>query len=139
MINTIKHLCYVLRMAKDDLDHMLEHLDRYYYETESTKTKYGGPQEYNNGVKKVRILHPSTGKLKAVQKKIYKNILSKLPIDDYAYGSIKGKNNILNAKQHIGNRYFLSADLKNFFRRLTTVWYIRLSYPMDFHLTWQVN
>jgi RNA-directed DNA polymerase len=34
---------------------------------------------------------------------------------DYAYGSIKGRNNILNARQHLGNRYFFSADLKSFF------------------------
>jgi len=115
MINTFKHLCQELNFSEEELQFILANLGKYYYRAESTKTKYGGPQEDNNGVKKIRILYPSTGRLKEVQAKIHTNILSRLPIPDYAFGSMKGKNNISNAKQHLGNKYFFTADLKSFF------------------------
>jgi RNA-directed DNA polymerase len=114
MINTISHLCRELRIAGDELEYILSNLDRYYYRSESIKTKYGGPQT-GKEIKRIRILHPSIGALKRIQKNIHKNILSRLPIPDYAYGSMKGKDNILNARQHLGNKYFFTVDLKSFF------------------------
>jgi len=115
MINTIKHLCQELRIKREELEYILCNLGKYYYRAESTKTKYGGPQADNNGVKKIRILYPSTGRLKEVQERIHTNILSRLQIPNYAFGSMKGKSNISNAKQHLGNKYFFTADLKSFF------------------------
>ena len=107
MINTFKHLRQELNFSEEELKYILTNLGKYYYRAESTKTKYGGPQPESNGVKKIRILHPSTGRLKEVQQKIHTNILSRLPIPDYAFGSMKGKSNILNAKQHLGINIFL--------------------------------
>jgi hypothetical protein len=68
MINTFKHLRQELKFNEEELKYILANLGKYYYRAESIKTKYGGPQE-GNGVKKIRILYPSTGRLKEVQEK----------------------------------------------------------------------
>lgn len=115
MIYKIKHLCYVLRLREEELNNIIKHLNGFYYEATSVKQKYGRPQQNKDGTYKTRTLHPSTGRLKSIQKAIHSNILSKLPVPSYAFGSIKGKNNIQNAEQHLANKYFFCADLKDFF------------------------
>ncbi len=105
MIHTLKHLCYQLKVKKDELDFILADIDRCYYSMTSEKKKYGKPQ-IEKGIVKTRQLYPSIGRLKMVQGKIHENILLQLPLPAYAFGSITGKNNILNAKQHLGNKYF---------------------------------
>jgi RNA-directed DNA polymerase len=115
MIHKIKHLCYVLRIREQELDTVIKNLNSFYYEATSVKQKYGRPQQNKDGTYKLRTLHPSTGRLKSIQAAIHSNILLKLPAPSYAFGSIKGRNNIENAKQHLGNKYFFCADLKDFF------------------------
>jgi RNA-directed DNA polymerase len=118
MINTLKELRYKLKVRSKELNHILDNIPHYYYHTESTKTKHGGPQT-ENGVEKKRPLDPTIGKLKEIQQKIHHEIFSKLDIPSYAFGSIKGKNNVFNAKKHAEGKYFFSADLKSFFPSIT--------------------
>ncbi len=114
MINTTKELCYRLKIKDYELDSIIKNLNRFYYEAKSTKTKYGGPQ-IEKGNERKRPLHPSIRRLKQIQEKINQEIFSKLAIPDYAFGSVKGKDNISNAQQHTSGRHFFSVDLKSFF------------------------
>ena len=50
-----------------------------------------------------------------VQARLYKFISEKAEIPNYVYGGVKGKNNVLNARYHQGNKFIFTTDLKSFF------------------------
>jgi hypothetical protein len=56
-------------------------------------------------------------KLKIVQKRI-NDLLQEFALADNMFGSVRGKNNILHAAQHLNHTYFLTIDLKNFFNNI---------------------
>ena len=118
MINILKHLYYELKVKKSDVIHVIENIDKFYYKKEEVKTKDGFPQ-IQNGVKQTRTLYPSKLILKDIQKRILRDILSKLTIPDYAYGSVKGRDDISYAKYHSASKYFFTTDLKKFFPFIT--------------------
>jgi hypothetical protein len=47
-----------------------------------------------------RVIRPSSGRLKEIQRSIRIHILSKIQLPEVIQGSFKGKSNISNAKQH---------------------------------------
>ncbi|HEY6437135.1 MAG TPA: reverse transcriptase domain-containing protein, partial [Ignavibacteriaceae bacterium] len=116
MINTIKHLCYLLKTSPDELEAIVKNTDKFYYEIiEIKKNKDSSPMLDAQGRSKQRVLYPSMGRLKQIQKLILKQILENIDIPDYAYGAIKGRDNVKNAKRHQGKKYFFTLDLKDFF------------------------
>src|SRR5438552_9994165 len=117
MINTIKHLCYVLRSSEQELSYITNNIDRFYYYTKRPKMKYGEYQRDNKGKIKFRDLCISRNSLKKIQERIH-HLLRQIKLPEYAYGSVKKKNHILNARQHINNKYFFSSDLKDFFSNI---------------------
>jgi hypothetical protein len=56
--------------------------------------------------------HPS---LKAIQKKLHKLVFSKIAFGTSSNYGIKGKSNITNAREHLGNPVIFTFDLKSFF------------------------
>jgi RNA-directed DNA polymerase len=118
MINNEKHLAYILRSSKEELNEVISNISAYYYHAKKAKTKYGDFQRDETGEIKKRNLTPSIFQLKYVQKKLNR-FLQQIQMPVYAFGSVKGKSNILNALQHIENTYFLSVDLRDFFTRIT--------------------
>jgi RNA-directed DNA polymerase len=38
-----------------------------------------------------------------------------LPLPDYAYGGVKGRDNVKNARRHQGKKFIFTTDLKNYF------------------------
>jgi RNA-directed DNA polymerase len=117
MINTIKHLVYLLRTSKAELLYILNNIDKYYYDKKQPKIKYGQPQKDGEEIL-YRYLTPSRFPLKKIQQRI-NLLLQGIELPEYAYGGVRNSNNILNAKRHIENKYFFSADLKNFFPNIT--------------------
>ncbi len=116
MINTIKHLAFELKVKQSELENIPKNISAYYYEKkEIKKDKNGQPKLDKNGNPKTRVLNPSINRLKQIQKRIQKNILLKLEIPNYAYGAVKGRDNVDNAKKHQGKKYIFTTDLKDFF------------------------
>lgn len=116
MINTKKHLAYTLKFDQQEIDTIINNIDKFYGEKVNPKLdKFGNPKLDNNGTPKKRIINPSKRRLKVLQNRINKNVLSKIQIPDYAFGAVKGKSNITNAKQHQGKKYKFTTDLKDFF------------------------
>lgn len=116
MINTKKHLAYTLKFDQLEIDTIINNIDKFYGEKVNPKLdKFGNPKLDNNGTPKKRIINPSKRRLKVLQNRINKNVLSKIQIPDYAFGAVKGKSNITNAKQHQGKKYKFTTDLKDFF------------------------
>lgn len=120
MIKSTKHLSYVLKVDFKELQSILLNINNYYREKIIIKLdKFGKPKLDKNGEHKKRIINPSTKKLKLIQKRIQKNILLKIELPDYAFGAVKGKDNVDNAKKHQGKKYKFTTDLKDFFPSIT--------------------
>lgn len=115
MIKTKKHLAFELKVDITEIDYIISNIDSFYYQKETVKYKEDGNPKTKNGIIQKRVLNPSIKRLKVIQKRLLKNILQKLEIPDYAYGAIKGKDNISNAKRHQGKKYIFTTDLTNFF------------------------
>lgn len=115
MIKTGKHLAYELKVELSEIDHIIKNIDNFYYQKETIKKNDNGEPKVKNGIIQKRVLNPSIKRLKVIQKRLQKNVLQKLTIPDYAFGAIKGKDNISNAKRHQGKKYIFTTDLTNFF------------------------
>lgn len=72
-----------------------------------------------NGHFKERLIEPSNGILKAVQRNIKTKLLSpnleSNSLAKYLYGGMQGKCNIRNAKVHQGKKFHFCTDIKSFF------------------------
>jgi len=78
-------------------------------------TKDGSPKLDKNGIQKKRILYPSLGRLKVIQRRINKTVLAKLCLPDYAYGAVKNRDNVMNARKHQGKKFNFTTDLTAFY------------------------
>ena len=78
MINTKSHLAFVLKFHEKEIDSIISKIDEYYYEKIELKFNKDGTPDIKNGHQKKRTLHPSIKRLKTIQQRIQKNILSKL-------------------------------------------------------------
>lgn len=116
MIRTPKHLAFLLKVEITEINNIISNIDKYYTEKiKLKKDKNGLPILDGKGRQKSRILNPSHKRLKVIQRRIQKNILLKLQLPDYAYGAVKGRDNVDNAAVHKGKKYHFTTDLRNFF------------------------
>ena len=68
--------------------------------------------------KKRWIDHP-VDPLKAIQSRIQERLLSRLVLPEHLLGGVHGKSILDNAQLHLGARYLVSIDIKNFFPSIT--------------------
>ncbi|MBA2613828.1 MAG: RNA-directed DNA polymerase [Bacteroidetes bacterium] len=115
MINTLNHLAFVLKVELSEVETIIQNIDKFYYEKVELKLDKLGQPKIKNGKVQKRILNPSVNRLKIIQARIQNNVLKNLEIPDYAYGGIKKKDNIQNAKKHQGKKYNFTTDLKSFY------------------------
>ena len=126
LVQKIDILCnYVLHKPVERVLYILDHLDDYYSEFERVKkNKYGNkklnkPQYAHLGKYWTRTINPPNGDLKHMQKRINTYLVDTIQMPEYAFGGIKGKDNIRNARFHKGQKYVFQTDLKDFFPRIT--------------------
>jgi RNA-directed DNA polymerase len=81
------------------------------------KKKYGQPQTHKGEIKRRNVLIPDYD-LKKCQQKIH-HLLSELPMPVSMYGGVKNRNHISNAAFHLHQSFFLTIDLKDFFKRIS--------------------
>lgn len=79
--------------------------DRYKYKRINILKKNGTP----------RIIKSPRRKIKLIQKKLSDILYEIYPGRPSAYGFVKNKSIVNNALQHVGKKYILNLDLKNFF------------------------
>ncbi|MCW3106469.1 MAG: RNA-directed polymerase [Segetibacter sp.] len=118
MIKSLPNLYSFLRLHKEEVSAITSNLNRYYYYKEQPKRKYGEDQRDANGEIRIRKLFPPVYSLKVLQQRI-NCLLQQIKLPDYMYGSVERKSNIMNAKLHAGNKYFLTIDLKEFFTNIS--------------------
>lgn len=119
MIKKPNYLAYILGYENDVIQYVLDNIEKYYYEKKEPKYNEDGTQKVLKGKPQFRILNPSKGLLKDIQKKIKRKILSQIQFPEYIVGGIKKKSNINNAKIHQGKKFHFCTDLQNFFPSVT--------------------
>ncbi|WP_289287916.1 reverse transcriptase family protein [uncultured Duncaniella sp.] len=117
MIKSKRHLLHVIKVDSNRLEYILAHLDEFYYSFDKPKFDKltGKPKRDGVGNIKKRTINSSKDDLKSIQSRIYNFLRSNISLPKYFYGGVKGKNNILNARYHQGNKYIFTTDLKFFF------------------------
>lgn len=108
MIAKLDSLARCLDLRPTLLLKLSEETEQYYYENPIV-------QEKPDGSTKTRMTTPAKGILEIVQKRIEKRILRRLPLPEYAHGSVKGRSNVHVGKHHAGGRWFLNTDMADFF------------------------
>ncbi|KAB0670095.1 RNA-directed DNA polymerase [Oryzomonas sagensis] len=79
--------------------------------TSKTYSRWSEPKP-SGGLRNFSAPFPS---LKAIQKKLHKLVFSKIETSTTSHYGIKGKSNITNACEHLGNPLIFTFDLKSFF------------------------
>jgi RNA-directed DNA polymerase len=132
-----KKLCHLLGFGQVEIQKLLEGVDKNYREwSEDKLDKNGNPKKYPNGTIKTRTFRNPSVLLKAVQKRIKKNILDKELLPNCVHGGVKGRSNITNAKQHQGKKYKLETDLQEFYPNISMrrVYDLFLSFGYSTHI-----
>jgi len=121
-IFSFSHLANFLGIKEDALKTLIKDKDRHYHSFYIPK---------NNGGR--RLISAPTDYLRAIQKRVLRNILEKVPIHPSANGFKRQKSIITNAKNHTGQEIVLKIDIKEFFPSITYQRvkgvYMNLGYP----------
>ena len=116
MITNIKHLCYILKTDINTIENIIDKINAHYISWEKKKFDKDTNQPILvSGKPKIRQLNSTKIELKKIQKRISKFLLANVELPEYAYGGISKRDNVLNAKQHQGNKYIFITDLKSYF------------------------
>ena len=108
LIKSRAHFEHLIGCKIGHIQEVLASIDSFYYSRTDTIIK-------ENGTVKERLIHPSKGELKNIQKQLHRSILRNIPLSEEIFGGIKGKGNLDNCKIHKGHRYFFQTDLKSCF------------------------
>ncbi len=135
LIQKTNILCkIVLREPEEWVRSIVDNIEQFYGRVRIIKTDKQGnkrknkPQyvAVNGGEYWARIINPPKPELKDIQKRINTYLVNNIPLPYYAFGGVKGKDNIRNARFHKGQKYVFQTDLKDFFPRITN----RMVYAM---------
>jgi len=99
-----RHLSRLIGIKERSLSHIV-------YETEAHYRSFSFPKR-RGGFRTISSPNPS---LKAAQDWILKEILYAVPVHDRAFGFVKGRSVVDNAKAHLTSRVVLRIDLQDFF------------------------
>ncbi len=123
LIQKVDILCdTVLHISKERLDYIISNIGSFYFEYPKPKRNKNGEKRLNKpqyierfGKYWSRIINPPNNELKGIQKRINRYLTKNVLIPDFAYGGVKRKDNILNAKRHKGQKYVFQTDLTDFY------------------------
>lgn len=117
---------FVLRRSTDKVLYIIEHIPSHYKEFFIIKNdKNGNPRKNKDkyvlqfGLYWTRTIDAPSRELKYIQSKINKYLVENIKMPEYAYGGVKGKDNIVNALRHKGIKYVFQTDIKDFFPFIT--------------------
>ena len=103
------------------MNYIVENLEQFYSEFQRFKTDKLGNKRPNKpkylqfGDFWSRTINPPKEELKIIQKCINDYLVEHIPMPAYAFGGIKRKDNIRNARFHKGQKFVFQTDLKDFY------------------------
>lgn len=119
-------LCsFLLHKNEERVSYIVDNIELFYseflrYKTDKLGNKRRNKPKYSQfGEFWSRTINPPKDELKEVQKRINDYLVNNVPIPSYAFGGIKRKDNIRNARFHKGQKFVFQTDLKDFFPRIT--------------------
>jgi RNA-directed DNA polymerase len=116
----VPKLLKILNTDNNKVESILRNLDRYYYLKSTPKLDKDGKQAFDKYNRpRSRDIYPAIGQLKKIQKSILLKLLSCISLPNYAFGGVKKRDNILNAKRHQGNKFFFNTDLRGYYPGIT--------------------
>lgn len=116
----VPKLLKILNTDSNSVDSIIRNIDRYYYLNSTPKLDKHGSQLYDRYNRpRSRDIYPAVGRLKKIQKSILIKLLSCIRLPNYAFGGVKKRDNILNAKRHQGNKFFFNTDLRGYYPGIT--------------------
>jgi len=105
-IVSLRHLASLLFTPVERLKEIAADVDAHY---NSFNVIYG------KNLDKTREIHEPLAELKAIQRRIYKNILAKIPLSPAAHGGVAGRSPRSNAEQHVDQDCLVTLDVRDFF------------------------
>lgn len=131
----------VLHKSEKRINIVLKHIDCFYTEIyRFKKDKQGNkrknkPQYLRFGKYWLRTINPPQDELKEIQKHINSYLVENISMPEYAYGGVRHRDNIRNARYHKGQKYVFQTDLKDFFPSITNKMvyemYVRIGFSHD--------
>ncbi len=123
LIQKVEILCdSVLHITVERLNYITTNIEEFYGEYPKYKRDKAGNKRINKpqyqkrfGYYWTRIINPPNDELKSIQKRINGYLNNHIPMPEYAFGGIKSKDNIQNAKLHKGQKYVFQTDLRDFY------------------------
>lgn len=119
-------LCsFLLHKDVERVDFIVNHIEQFYseflrYKTDKLGNKRRNKPKYSQfGEFWSRTINPPKEELKELQKRINSYLVEKIQMPSYAFGGIKRKDNIRNARFHKGQKFVFQTDLKDFFPYIT--------------------
>ena len=119
-------LCsFILHKDEERVDFIVNHIEQFYseflrYKTDKLGNKRRNKPKYSQfGEFWSRTINPPKDELKEIQKRINGYLVEQVPMPSYAFGGIKHKDNVRNARFHKGQKYVFQTDLKDFFPYIT--------------------
>lgn len=126
LIQKTSILCsFLLHKEEERVYYIVEHLEQFYseflrYKTDKLGNKRKNKPQYSQyGEFWSRTINPPKEELKDIQKRINGYLVEKVQMPSYAFGGIKHRDNIRNARFHKGQKYVFQTDLKDFFPYIT--------------------
>jgi len=112
MRKRVKDLAYALNTNKSELIDIANQLD---LDESKLYHSFTQPKGEHKGVPQFRTIDAPGKKLKKLQRKILSSVLYESSLPEYFFGGVKGKDGVLNARYHQGNKYFFLTDMKSFY------------------------
>lgn len=119
-------LCsFLLHKDEERVDFIVNHIEQFYseflrYKTDKLGNKRRNKPKYSQfGEFWTRTINPPKDELKEIQKRINGYLVENVQMPSYAFGGIKRKDNIRNARFHKGQKFIFQTDLKDFFPYIT--------------------
>ena len=126
LIKRIDILCeYVLHKSVERVNYIADHPKDFYgfffrFKTDKLgNKKLNKPKYMRFGTYWTRTINPPKTELKEIQKQINAYLVKNIEMPVYAFGGIKNRDNIRNARCHKGQKYIFQTDLKDFFPYIT--------------------
>lgn len=119
-------LCsFLFHKDVERVDFIVNHIEQFYseflrYKTDKLGNKRRNKPKYSQfGEFWSRTINPPKEELKELQKRINSYLVENIQMPSYAFGGIKRKDNIRNARFHKGQKFVFQTDLKDFFPYIT--------------------
>ncbi len=107
-IQNLNSLCLRIGITSEKLIKIIAELD-------SKPSALYGVLEQEKETGEIRIINPPCWRLKTIQSKILARLLNNIPISEYTFGWVKGRDRLKCVEGHVGKKILLQADIANFF------------------------